>query len=452
MVTSKPGADTYRTRRKAILDKLGGDAVAVVAGGPGETAMKVFRQTNDFYYLTGVESPQSYLVLDGRSRAATLFLPHQTEKERDGEGPMPCVESADEVIAQSGVDAVKGTEKLSSVFERIGTIYTPLREGAGFMTGWDSQLAGRNGRFGDPWDGTLERYQRFVELLRSRHPQAQIADLIPLINGLRGVKDGHEIDLLRRAGKLSALGINEAIRSTAPGLYEYQLAAAIEYIYLNHGARSCSYTAIIASGPNAWHGHYMKNSSILVDGDLVLGDCAPDYQYYSSDICRMWPVNGKYTDEQRLLYGFMVEYHKTFLALIRPGLTDEEIRLQAAAKMEKVAAKIDWKKPAYEKAVRWTLDFPYHMSHPVGLACHDDGHYRGKPLVPGIVIALDPQMKVDEERKYIRVEDTIVVTEDGCENMTKDAPLELDEIEALMKEPGMVQRYPADAFPLLPSY
>ena len=118
--------------------------------------------------------------------------------------------------------------------------------------------------------------------------------------------------------------------------------------------------------------------------------------------------------------------------------------------MKKVAANTNWIKPSYENAAAWALDFPYHMSHPVGLSCHDDGHYRGKPLVPGVVIALDPQMKVVEEKAYIRVEDTVVVTENGVENFTEDAPLELDEVEALMKEEGMVQRYPADAFPLLP--
>ena len=118
--------------------------------------------------------------------------------------------------------------------------------------------------------------------------------------------------------------------------------------------------------------------------------------------------------------------------------------------MQEVAASTRWIRPSFERAAQWAIDFPYHMSHPVGLACHDDGHYRGKPLVPGVVLALDPQMRVVEEKRYIRVEDTIVVTEDGVENFTSDAPLELDDIEALMKEEGMLQRYPADAFPLVP--
>ena len=444
------GAKGYQERCRRVLDRLEQDTVAVVAGGPEESGLRLFRQTNDFYYLTGVESPQSYLLLDRRSNTTALFLPHQTQRERDGTGPIPSVESAADVIAACGVDEILGVEQLAGKLERVSRIYTPFREGAGSMTSWDTHAAGRRGRYSDPWDGTVDRFAHFIELLRRRYPAAAICDLVPVLNDLRGVKDAHEIELLRRSGKLSALGIVEAMKSTRPGLYEYQLAAVLDYVYMNHGARGRSYNAIMATGANAWHGHYGANSSILQDGELILGDCAPDYRYYASDIGRMWPVNGAYTNEQRQLYGFMVEFHKAYLQEIKPGLTDEQIRLTVAERMKKVAAATQWIRPSFEKAAQWALDFPHHMSHPVGLACHDDGHYRGKPLVPGVVIALDPQMRVDDERKYIRVEDTIVVTEDGVENFTKDAPLELDDVEALMKEEGMVQRYPADAFPLFP--
>ena len=444
------GPDGYRERCRRVLERLDPDTVAVVAGGPEESGLRIFRQTNDFYYLTGVEAPQSYVLLDRRNNTTTLFLPHQSERERESSGPIASVESADEVIAASGVDEVLGVEKLASKLERVAKIYTPFRDGASSMTSWDTQIAGRNGRFSDPWDGSLDRFAHFIELLRRRYPIAEIQDLAPIINDLRIVKDQHEIELLRRAGKITALGIIEAMKSTKPGLYEYQLAAVLDYVYMNHGARGRSYNVIMASGANTWHGHYGANSSILQDGDLILGDCAPDYRYYTSDIGRMWPVNGKYSDEQRQLYGFMVEFHKAYLEEIKPGLTDEQIRVTVAARMKKVAATTDWIRPSFEKAAQWALDFPYHMSHPVGLACHDDGHYRGKPLVPGVVLALDPQIRVDEERKYLRVEDTIVVTENGVENLTEDAPLELDDVEALMRHEGMVQRYPADAFPLFP--
>jgi Xaa-Pro aminopeptidase len=156
----------------------------------------------------------------------------------------------------------------------------------------------------------------------------------------------------------------------------------------------------------------------------------------------MWPVNGQYSPLQRELYGFIVAYHKALLRRIRPGRTDVQIQREAAAEMSGYLASHPLSKPAYEEAARRALSFPYHMSHCVGMAVHDVGHYRGGELRPGMVFALDPQMLVPEERLYIRVEDTVAVTEDGIENLTAAAPLELDDVEALMREPGMLQAYP----------
>jgi Xaa-Pro aminopeptidase len=224
---------------------------------------------------------------------------------------------------------------------------------------------------------------------------------------------------------------------------EYQLDAVMRYHYLVNGARDAGYHAIIAGGGNAWYGHYGANNCPLRDGDLVLVDCAPDYRYYTSDIGRMWPVNGRYSPLQRELYGFMVEYHKVLLRTIRPGVTDAQIQQEAAAEMSTVVERTAFSKGIYEAAARRALAFPYHMSHCVGMAVHDVGHYRGKPLQPGTVFALDPQMWIPEERLYVRLEDTVVVTEEGIENLTADAPIELEDVEALMREPGLLERFPA---------
>jgi len=172
----------------------------------------------------------------------------------------------------------------------------------------------------------------------------------------------------------------------------------------------------------------------MQDGDVVLMDTAPDYHYYTSDIGRMWPVNGTYVPPQRELYGFIVEYHKVLLGRIRPGATVDEIHDEAAAEMAKVVERTEFSKEIYEAAARRALEFRGHLSHPVGMAVHDSGGYRAKPLSPGVVFSVDPQMWVPQERLYIRVEDTVVVTRDGIENFTGDAPLDLDDVEALMKD------------------
>jgi len=184
---------------------------------------------------------------------------------------------------------------------------------------------------------------------------------------------------------------------------------------------------------------------VLRDGDLVLMDCAPDYGYYTSDIGRMFPVNGTYTEQQRELYGFVVEYHKAVLARIRPGITAEQVMLDAAADMEPVLDGWTFSKPIYEAAARKMLEFRGHMSHPVGMSVHDVGSYRARDLAPGMVFTVDPQMWVPEEKTYVRCEDTVAVTADGMENFSDFVPLELDDVEAEMRKGGMLQAYPPDA-------
>jgi Xaa-Pro aminopeptidase len=176
------------------------------------------------------------------------------------------------------------------------------------------------------------------------------------------------------------------------------------------------------------------NSSRLVDGDLILMDSAPDVGHYTSDIGRMWPVNGKYDELQRTLYGFIVEYHKTVLDLLGPGEECEVILKEAAARMSKVLANTKFSEPSYEEAARQTLEFKGHLSHPVGLEVHDVDNYREAPMKPGLVLSLDPSMWVRDRKTYIRVEDTVAITENGIENYTAAAPLELDDVEATIRE------------------
>lgn len=190
------------------------------------------------------------------------------------------------------------------------------------------------------------------------------------------------------------------------------------------------------------YGHYFRKDCVLNDGDIVLMDHAPDYGYYTSDIGRVWPVNGKYTPWQRELYGFCVKYHKALLSRIRPGVTARKITEDAAQEMFKVIEDTAFSKPIYEQAARRMLRSRGHLSHGVGMHVHDAGDYKARPLAPGMVFAVDPMMRVPEERLYIRIEDTVLLTESGIENLTGAAPTELDDVEKLMKEEGILQKYP----------
>src|SRR5262249_15529396 len=157
----------------------------------------------------------------------------------------------------------------------------------------------------DYWDGRGSREDNLVRLLRERFPQAEVKDFTSILDSLRAVKSPREVVLIRRASQLAGLGLIEAMKSTRPGVYEYQLDAAARYVYLVNGARLEGYRSIVGAGTaNIWNMHYFRNTDQLKDGDLVLMDYAPDYGYYVSDVARMWPVNGKFSPWQRELVQF----------------------------------------------------------------------------------------------------------------------------------------------------
>jgi Xaa-Pro aminopeptidase len=296
----------------------------------------------------------------------------------------------------------------------------------------------------DSWDGTGSRQRRFVELLRARQPRAEIRNLNPILDEMRSIKSPREIAMVRRASQIAGFALMEAMRSTEPGVTEYQLDAAARYVFALHDARLEGYRSITASGTdNINNMHYFRNTDTLKDGDLVLMDYAPDYRYYVSDIGRVWPVNGKYTAQQRELLQFVLEFHKAVLSRIRPGVTATQIHDEAKKAMEAVFARTKFSKPIYEKAARTLVDTGGGVfSHTVGMAVHDVGGYRNGPLKPGQVFSVDPQLRVREENIYLRYEDTVVVTGTGVENFTDFLPMELDDMEKLVQEKGIVQKVP----------
>jgi Xaa-Pro aminopeptidase len=255
-------------------------------------------------------------------------------------------------------------------------------------------------------------------------------------------KSAAELDVMRHAGRLTALAVREAIRSTKPGIVEGQLAAIADYVFQLNGASGGGYRPIIACGDNIWNMHYYRNNCPLMAGELVLMDYAPDCWCYTSDIGRMWPVDGQYEPWQRELYGFVVDYHLTLLELIAPGKTCREICDQAARQLMPTVERTRWTRSSFADGARALLQSEKQFTHTVGMAVHDGGQYKDQPLQPGLVFALDPQLWVHAERLYIRVEDTVAVTETGVENFTHDCPQCPSDIEQLMTETGLLQLRP----------
>jgi Xaa-Pro aminopeptidase len=442
-------AEEFKARWARVYDAIGAEAVAVLQGAPLTNGFQLPRQSNTFYYLSGIETPGSYLVLDGRSRRATLYLPPRNERLERSEGKVLSADDAEQVKTLTGADDVRSTAAMAEAWP-LGTaaataIYVESAPAEGHAQSRGELRAADAAMAADSWDGALPRHSRFAELVRVRNPRTAIKDLTPILDTLRSVKSPREIALVRRASQIAGLGLMEAMRSSQAGVYEYQLDAAARYVFLLSDARLDGYRSITASGTaNISNGHYFRNSSALKDGDLVLMDYAPDYRYYVSDIGRVWPVSGRYLPWQRELLQLILEWRNAVLSRIRPGITPADVYAQARDAMKPVLARTRFSKPAYEAAVRKMLETGGGtFSHTVGMAVHDVGAYRDGPLKPGQVFSIDPQLWVPEENLYLRYEDTVAVTETGVENFTAFLPSELDEMEALVREQGIVQKLPA---------
>jgi Xaa-Pro aminopeptidase len=437
--------EEFKARWAKIFDQIGNRAVAIVQGVPLARGFALPRQSNEFYYLSGIETPGAYLLLDGRTRKATLLLPPRNERLERSEGKVLSADDAELVRQLTGADTVASTktmgeEWLSDLMKApapaIYTLFSPAEGSAESR----HELQNANAAIAaDYWDGRVSREAHFVNLLRTRAPRADVRDLTAILDEMRSVKSPREIALIRRASQLAGLGILEAIKSTKAGLYEYQLDAAARYIFLAGGARLEGYRSITAAGTaNIWNGHYYRNNAQLKGGDLVLMDFAPDYGYYTSDVTRMWPINGTYSPVQRELLQFVLDYRNAVLKLIRPGVTTKSIYEQARAAMEPVLQRTRFSKPVYEQAARKMVETGGGtLSHPVGLAVHDDGPYNRDVLKVGHVFSIDPQLWVPEENLYIRYEDVIVITAGGYENFTEFLPTELNDLEKLVGQGGI---------------
>jgi Xaa-Pro aminopeptidase len=456
-------ADEFKARHAKVFEKIGDNAVAVVQGVHQTEGFTFPRQHNTFYYLSGIETPGAYLLLDGRTKRATLYLPPRNQRLEAAEGRVLSADDVELVKRISGVDDVMPLEAMAATgwpvtmtaagsggrggggrgaaFPAIYAEFSPA-ENQGQSRG--ELVSAETARVNDVWDGTVGRQRRFVELLRARQPRADVRNLNPMLDEMRTIKSPREIALVRRASQIAGLALMEAMRSTEPGVTEYQLDAAARYVFLVNDARLEAYRSITASGTdNINNMHYFRNSSTLKDGDLVLMDYAPDYRYYVSDIGRVWPVNGKYAPWQRELLQFILEYRNAVMTRIRPGVTSRQIMDEAKAAMEPVFARTKFSKPTFEKAARTLVETGGGVfSHTVGMAVHDVGRYAGEPLKPGHVFSVDPQLWVREENLYLRYEDTVVVTETGVENFTDFLPSELADMEKLVLEKGVVQKAP----------
>lgn len=414
----------FQTRRKQLMEKIGPDAVAIFFAAPpayrnGDSEY-AYRQNSDFYYFTGFCEPHAVLVLaPGSATPVVLFNQVQDLKSLIWTGPRVGQQGA---IDHYGVDAAFSIEKideqLPALLANKKIIYFPwgdacIREQ---MSKWIKQA-----------------------LKNTRHmPWPDLIAAQKLTANLRLIKSPVEINLLQQSATIAALAHSHAMQTTAPGMREYQLAAEYVYQFTQQGARDIAYLPIVAGGENACILHYTANDNVLRDGDLVLVDAGCEYQYYCSDVSRTFPVNGRFNQEQRAIYDVVLNAYLAGLKQIKPGnnwplvkqAVDDSL-IQGLAALKIPGALTDY--------------FMHSPGHWLGLDVHDVGPYKieDKPITfeAGMVLTLEPGIYINEpeilDKKWwhigIRIEDDILVTAQGHQVLSKDAPILPEDIEQLMR-------------------
>lgn len=437
-------ADEFVARRAKVIDKIG-DAVAIVLGTTQPPGEMPFRQNNQFFYLTGAAEPRSYLVIDGRTKKTTLFLPARNDRtEQSMYGP--ALSPGADAIKATGADETwpnaDFTKTVNALVADGRAIYTPFgAEVLGSQSSGDPTrlwTANKN----DPWDGRDSREQAFIAHVKQLNPQLAITNLDPVINALRAVKSAREIAVIREATRLAGLGIMEAMRDARPGMAEYELQADAEFVFKKGGAFGAAYFALIATGPNTYYTHYNRNTALLKDGDLVQFDYAPDYKYYQSDVTRVFPANGVFTPRQREMYTIYLKLYQALMTSIKVHATTQDVKAEAGRKMTAIIAAFPFTDPKIKQAAV-NMAAAYQnprgggLGHAVGMEVHDVGGADATVMEPGRVFTIEPQFRIEDEHLGIRLEDMLLITDTGYENLSAFVPIEIAAIEKLMKEPGL---------------
>ena len=385
-----------------------------------------FRQQSDFFYLTGINEENAFLLIapdyPDETMHEVLFIEPYDEVKATWQGEMLDAQQATEL---SGVKTVKGSN----------AFWTTLNDIA--FSGYGDTLFLHSYEY-PKYECHVETIQkRFVKEVKERYPMHQFGRTAPILNSLRMVKSNEEIAITQQACNITSKAFRRCLQTVKPGMYEYEVQAEIEYIFKQNNATGHAYAPIIAGGKNACCLHYSKNQSLLHDGDLLLFDIGCEYLNYSSDLSRTIPVNGKFTERQKQCYNAVLRVMKQLKELYRPGHCINEINETTHRLMEQEMIQLglfsaeDVKHQNPEKPLERKY-LMHGMSHHIGLDVHDSID-KFKPFEPGMILTCEPGIYIREEGIGIRIENDLLITEDEPVNLFEGLPIEVEEIEAAMQ-------------------
>lgn len=417
------GAAFHAGRRAALLSKVE-SGIVLVRGLPAPREYRPFTQDKTFWYLTGVESPNAALVMDAKSKKEILFLPKADKRDETWNG-----ERWD--TGDPWVKDVTGFQDIRPIGDLLATLkemvaqeknvwismepFVPMSACADQASFYDQNVEK------DPLDGRTSREKALKAALK-KEIGVEARDLGEFLNEMRRVKTPEELVALRGASRAGAAGMAEAMRSTRPGLGEWDIESVITFVHRLEGAAGPAYEAIVGSGRNSLALHYSANSRTMQAGDVLLIDYAPEFDHYTSDITRSWPVDGKFSGRIAEIYDVVLEAQLAGIAAVKPGAT-----LMA---MEQACRKV-------LKAHDMGQLMPHGAGHYVGMEVHDVGGFM-KPFEPGVVLTVEPGVYDEKTGIGIRIEDVVLVTADGCEVLSSGVPKDRKSIEALIESPGIL--------------
>ena len=371
-----------------------------------------FEVNSQFFYLTGLERENMVFlaVKEGGETKETLFIEPVDPLTERWTGRMPTKEEAS---AASGIEQVAMIQDLSA---RIGGIMGRVRIEHAF---WDLYRCQES----DLPDLNALKAREFME----KYPAVTLHDLHAVCVPLREVKDAEEIEKVRSAVEITRQGLNRVMENLKPGMTEYQAQAHFEFACHMQGAEKMAFPTISASGRNGCMMHYETNREEIREGSLLLMDLGAKYGNYCSDITRTFPASGKYSPRQREIYELVLKANRAVAEYAKPGLTLRELNDRCKEVLSEGLLKMG----LISKAEDVGKYYMHSVSHSIGIDVHD-ACFTGDVLQPGWIISDEPGLYIDEEEIGIRIEDDLLITENGCEVLSRDIPRDPDEIEAAM--------------------
>jgi len=438
----------FSRRREKLLQAMQANSICLIPAAHLVSRSRdtdyPFRQDSYFHYLSGFPEPQAWLVLSNQVHVTGV-----KRKNSTGLSILFCLDKDEQAEIWHGRRIGPRQAQRQFAMDRAFPLDELDEELLHLVDGHDHvyYAQGCHAEADELVLGILQALRDAPK--QSHHAPASLHDVRVILDEMRLFKSPFEVNLMRHAALISAEAHCRAMRCVAPGKNEYQLEAELHYVFAKHGAKSPAYCSIVAGGKNACILHYTNNDQVLNAEDLLLIDAGCEWQGYAADITRTFPVSGRFSEAQQLLYQIVLDAQLAAIALVKPGATFKQIGDAATKVLTQGLIKLG----ILTGSLQANLDnqsyrafFMHGIGHWLGLDVHDVGRYKeadnDRPLQAGMVLTIEPGLYIDENTRVaakwwktgIRIEDNILVTEAGHEVLTIAVPKDIDEIHALMAD------------------